>query len=66
MKKFNNIIKGFTKTINSLEKLEEKNKGRELIKTDLIKKLKGECITLEEEGKKALAVANKLKALLED
>lgn len=60
---YEGIIKGFTKTIEKLEALAARNAAKEAETTARIKELKNECVRLEEEGKKAMATATKLKDL---
>lgn len=61
---YGGIIKGFTKTIDKLRKLAEVNATKIEAKTTEIKGLKAECISLEDEGSKAVMTAEKLEGLL--
>jgi hypothetical protein len=63
-KTYEGIIKGFTKTIKDLRALAEKNAVKIEVRTNTIKDLKAECISLEKEGSKAVMTAEKLESLL--
>jgi hypothetical protein len=64
-KTYDGIIKGFTKTINDLRDLADKNVGKITSNNDKLFKLEVETTNLKDESKKALLTADKLAALLE-
>ena len=63
-KSYDSIIKGFTSTIDKLEKLALANGDKEAAKTQQIKDLKAECIALAEESEKCKVTADKLRELV--
>jgi len=64
MKKYNSIIKGFTKTIKRLEDLAARNASNAAGCTSLISDLNYKIETLDNEGAMAAATARKLSELI--
>jgi hypothetical protein len=64
MKKYNSIIKGFTKTIKKLEDLAGKNATKASFKADTISTLNSEIVALDAEGAMAATTARKLSELI--
>ncbi len=64
MKKYNSIIKGFTKTITKLESLAENNAKSAVCKRDEIVVLNWRIDALDAEGSMAATTARKLSELI--
>lgn len=64
MKKYNGIIKGFTKTIKKLENLAEGNANSAIFRRESINKLNNEIKALDNEGAMAATTARKLSELI--